>query len=317
MIASIIIATYNEEKYIEKCINSLESQSFSKEQYEIIVVDGGSTDNTQKLLERLKENEDNIVLLSNPKKIQSVAFNMGINQSRADFIFIIGAHAEYPSDFIEKSIESIKSEDVDCVGGRIIMTGKNEVGRTYGAVRNTPFGGGISPYRYANTKKYVDTVAFGCYKKSALIAVGGYNEELVKNQDNDINKRIIKAGGKILFDPDIKFYYFTRDNYKGIIKQLYNYGYWEAKLLKKDKSQFGITTIIPSLFSIYTILSLILLVIGIQWALIIEMIPYLLVFALIYFKYLFEKRINIFRALIQFIIIHFSIGIGFIYGFLK
>lgn len=317
MLASVIIATFNEEKYIENCISSLENQSLEMDNFEILIVDGGSSDKTRSIVKTLMNKYNNIRFLENIKKIQSTAFNIGISNSKADYVFIVGAHAKYPADFIEKSLESIKEEDVDCVGGKIIMTANNKLGTAYGAVRNTPFGGGISPYRYANTKKFVETVAFGCYKKSTLISVGGYNEKLIKNQDNDLNKRIIKNGGKILFNPEIEFYYYTRESYSGIIKQLFNYGYWEARLVKRQKNQLSLFTVIPSLFVIYSTIAVVMMFLGNSPMLIIELLPYLFVFLYIYIKYLLKKRINILLSLILYLIIHFSIGLGFIVGFVN
>ena len=315
IICSIIIAARNEEDFIGDCIETLENQGLDREMYEVIVIDGLSQDNTADIIVEKQKSYSNIFLFSNPRKIAPCAFNIGIKNSRGKYVFIVGAHAEYPPDFITKSLESIESSNADCVGGREVDVGKSRLGKTYAAVRNTAFGGGLSPYRYSDKKQYVQSVAFGCYKKEALIRAGGFDENLIRNQDNDLNKRIIQSGGEILFDPGIRFYYYARDSLKGISRQLFEYGYWEAKVIKRRKSQLSIITLIPAIFVIYTLFALLFVVLnGSAFPLCLEFIPYLGLFVFFAVKAIIPKRLNVLIALFLYLLIHFSIGLGFIAG---
>jgi glycosyltransferase involved in cell wall biosynthesis len=317
MICSIIIATRNEENFIGNCIETLENQELDRSKYEILIIDGMSEDSTVNIIEEKQKSYNNVILLSNPPKTASPAFNIGIKSSRGKYIFILGAHAEYPSDFIKKSLDSIEASHADCVGGREIDVSKGKLGGIFAAVRNTAFGGGLSPYRYSNKKQFVQTVAFGCYKREALECVGGFDEDLVRNQDNDLNKRIIQSGGRILFDPGIRFYYFARNSLKSILGQLFSYGYWEAKLIKRRKSQLSIATLVPAVFVIYTLFAVLhLLLYGSVFFLCLEFIPYLVIFAYFAVRVLVPKRLNPIIALFLYLSIHFSIGLGFIVGFI-
>ncbi len=318
IICSIIIASRNEEAFIGSCIESLENQDFDRAKYEIIIIDGLSEDNTVAIVMEKQKSYGNISLFVNPKKIASSAFNKGIKYARGNTVFIVGAHGSYPSDFIKKSIESLEENDADCVGGKEIDISQSKIGKIFAAVRTTAFGGGLSPYRYSDKKQFVKTVAYGCYKKEILVRAGGFDEALVRNQDNDLNKRIVQSGGKILFDPGIRFHYFPRDTIKGTCKQLFGYGYWEAKLIKKRKAQFSITTIIPSLFVVYTLLALMFLIMtGSALPLCLAYIPYIAVFGYFAVKAIIPKRLNVLIALFLYLTIHFSIGIGFIVGLLS
>lgn len=316
IVCSIIIAARNEGAYIGNCIETLENQEFDRSKYEIIVLDGLSEDNTVDIIKEKQKKYNNIILLNNPEKIAAPAFNKGIKQSAGKYVFIAGAHAEYPPGFISKSLSSIEANNADCVGGREIDIGKSKIGKVFAAVRNTAFGGGLSPYRYSDKKQFVKTVAFGCYKKEALIKAGGFDESLARNQDNDINKRIIQNGGKILFDPDITFYYYVRDSIKAIFKQMYGYGYWEAKLIKKRKSQLSIVTLVPAAFAVYTLIAILLLFLqGTALPLCLEFAPYLGLFTYFAAKAIIPKRLNLLSALFLYLLIHFSIGLGLIAGF--
>jgi glycosyltransferase involved in cell wall biosynthesis len=315
IICSIVIATRNEEDFIGNCIETLENQELDSAKYEIIIIDGLSEDKTVDIIVEKQKSYSNIILIHNPKKIAPSAFNIGIKNSRGKYVFILGAHAEYPSDFIKKSLDSFKENEADCIGGREIEKSKTKLGEAFAAVRNTAFGGGLSPYRYSNKKQYVKTVAFGCYKKNALLRVGGFDEDLVRNQDNDLNKRIIQSGGKILFDPGIEFYYFSRGSLKGMFRQLFGYGYWEAKLIKRRKSQLSIVTLVPSIFVVYTLFAILLLLFqGSALPLCLEFIPYLTIFAFFAIRVIMPKRLNPMITLFLYLLIHFSIGLGFIIG---
>lgn len=311
MECTIVIATYNEENFIEECIRSLENQTYSKDKYQIYIIDGESKDNTTGVVEKLMTEYSNIKLFNNPKKIQAVAFNIGLDNSETPYTFVVGAHAIFDNDFIENSIISSKENNVECVGGKITFDAKTEIGQYYALARGTLFGGGTASYRYSNKKQYVSTASFGCYKTECMKNVGGYNEDLVKNQDNDINKRIIAQGGKMLFDPSIKFTYFTRDNYEDIKKQMFNYGYWEAKVIKQDPKQFSIVTIVPAAFVIYNIIAILLAVKTIV-PLLLCYVPYLLVYSIFYVKDAAGK--NPIKLLWIYLTIHTSIGVGLIKG---
>jgi cellulose synthase/poly-beta-1,6-N-acetylglucosamine synthase-like glycosyltransferase len=315
IICSIVIAARNEANFIGHCIKTLEDQELDRAKYEIIVIDGLSQDNTIDIVTEKQKSYSNIFLYSNPRQIASCAFNRGIRNSRGIYVFIVGAHAEYPPDFISKSLDSIESSHADCVGGREIDIGQSRLGQVFAAVRNTAFGGGLSPYRYSGKKQFVQTVAFGCYRKEALVRVGGFDENLTRNQDNDLNKRIIQSGGKILFDPGISFYYYARDSLKDIFRQLFEYGYWEAKLIKRRKAQLSILTLIPAIFVVYTLFALVFLILkGSAFPLCLEFIPYLGIFAFFAVIAILPKRLNLLIALFLYLLIHFSIGVGFIAG---
>jgi glycosyltransferase involved in cell wall biosynthesis len=318
IICSIIIAARNEGNFIGNCIETLENQELDRAKYEIMIIDGLSEDHTVDIILEKQKSYSNIILFSNPKKIAPSAFNIGIRNSRGRYVFIVGAHAEYPSDFIRKSLDSFEANDADCIGGREIDLSKSKLGKIFAAVRNTAFGGGLSPYRYSNKKQYVKTVAFGCYKKEILERVGGFDEDLIKNQDNDLNKRILQSGGKILFDPGISFYYYTRDSLKGISRQLFGYGYWEAKLIKRRKSQLSIVTLVPVIFVIYTIFALMLFLLsGTAIPLYLEFVPHLLIFSYFAVRVIIPKKLNVITALFLYLLIHFSIGLGFIAGYMN
>lgn len=150
------------------------------------------------------------------------------------------------------------NEKIACVGGTIISESLNGSDEAISAVLSSPFGVGNSKFRYSTTPGYVDTVAFGMYKKDIFDEVGYFDETLVRNQDVDMHSRMRDRGYKFYLDPDIRVVYYARNNLKSMLKQGFQNGKWVLILLKRGKSRPSIRHLVPLAFAI----SLIALSIG-------------------------------------------------------
>lgn len=233
---SVVIPMYNEEKHILNCLASIERQDYEKGRFEIIIVDGLSTDNSRQILENFitKTNGINIKLLDNPLRITPASLNLGVKKARGDIIIILGAHTHIESDFLQKNVDYHNKTKADCIGGTIKTIGDNFIAKAIALAVSSPFGIGNSLFRYAKTEKYVDTVAFGAYKKNVFEKIGYFDEKLPKNQDYEFNCRLRNAGGKIYLTPKIKSSYYTRSSLKGLFKQYFFYGFYKVLVAKKD-----------------------------------------------------------------------------------
>lgn len=256
IVASVIIPVYNESKYIEKCIDSLLEQTYSKEKMEMIFVDGGSKDKTIELINKYIDKYPKLIrLLHNEKKIVPYAMNIGIANSKGRYIVRLDAHAEYSKDYIEKCIECLEETGADNVGGFAETKAKNKVGKVIAKVLSSRFGVGNSKFRTNGQEGYVDTVPFGAFKREIFHRLGGYDERLVRNQDNEMNYRIRKNGGKIYLSKSIRFNYYCRDSVKSISDMAYKNGKWNVITYYLCPGSMGIRHFVPMAF----VLSLILL----------------------------------------------------------
>ena len=256
---TIIIPIFNEIKYLEICLESIIQGSKKFNDFEILLIDGGSTDGTIELISKLTNKYDNISYLNNPNKYAPSAMNIGIQNSSCDYIVRLDAHAVYPSLYIEKLIRILKESDdnVANVGGSIITKPLHEnlVAISISSVLSSKFGVGNSSFRTRIPKKAieVDTVPFGCFKKSALLKVGMYNELEIRGEDLDLNTRLIKAGYKIILSPEITSIYYSRDNYLSFIKQAFKNGYTVFAEFRGNNSYHKIRHYIPLAFTIFQI----------------------------------------------------------------
>lgn len=246
-----MIVVRNEEKYIEKCLNSLLEQDYKN--YEILVIDGESTDKTLEKVELLikKNNKIPLKILKNPKKILASGWNIGIRNAKGEYVVRIDAHSYVEKDFLSKNIETIlemEKHGVVCVGGTLRTLSFTDKGKIVATILSSPFGVGNSKFRYSGKKEYVDTVAFGLYKKKVFKEVGYFDESLKRNQDNDMHRRIRNIGGKFYLNPDIKSIYYCRDSIIGMLKQAYLNGKWNIITFYKAKKSLGVRHLIPFCF---------------------------------------------------------------------
>jgi succinoglycan biosynthesis protein ExoA len=255
---TVIIPVYNEEKFLPEIFESLKSQDYPKESTEVIFVDGNSDDNSIKLLEAFKIEYPNLKVLINPEKIVPISMNLGIREAKGEFVIRWDAHSKYGNDYFSKCVEYLEKTGAENVGGPIRLIGDFPVQKAIRLATTCPFGIGNSGFHYENFEGYVDTVYLGAYRKNVFDKIGLYDEELVRNQDDELNYRLIKSGGKIYMTPEIISFYYPRPSLKKLWIQYYQYGYWKVRVIQKHKAPASIRHLVPGTFVLSIFLGLIL-----------------------------------------------------------
>ncbi len=315
--ASVIVPIRNEMNYIDKCLSSLADQSISKDKYEVIVVDGMSTDDTPKIISQYCNKYSNFQTLSNPDMIVPYALNSGIERAKSDLIIRVDGHCYVDRDFIELCIQYSQVKDVACVGGIILSINNSFTGRVIALGMSSKFGVGNVTFRLGSKERFVDTLAFGAYKREVFDQIGNFDTDLIRCQDDEFNYRLRKSGGKIFLTPLIKVYYYPRTNLIKLFKQYFQYGFWKVRVLQKHPRMMQPRQFIPVLF----VLSL--LITGIGQIFFNSLHIFFCLIGLSYITaniisslYLSIKNgLSIFFLLpVVYIILHISYGIGFITG---
>jgi succinoglycan biosynthesis protein ExoA len=317
---SFILPIRNEENFIEKTIQSIFSQTI-EEDFEIIVADGNSSDGTRELLKNLQINNPNIHLIDNPEKIVSTGFNRALNESKGDIIIRVDGHCEIAPDYIQKCLECLEKINADCVGGATEHVASGLVGKSIKIAQSSFFGvGGVSFRKNVEKGKYVDTLAFGAYKREVFDQLGGYDEELVRNQDDEFNFRMIQNDMKIWLDQSIKSTYTQRNSYRGLFKQYFQYGFYKIRVIQKRRGIASWRHVVPGLFVLILLFGLsIFLFTGNNNPILSLCLPYLS-FSL--FATIFEliktpsNLISVMMLPVTFFILHISYGLGFLMGFI-
>jgi glycosyltransferase involved in cell wall biosynthesis len=236
---------------IEGCIDSLIADSYPKDRLEILVVDGMSMDGTREIVEAYARGHAFIRLLDNPEKITPVALNIGITNAKGELIVLLGAHAACTNEYISKCVKAIGEYAADSVGGilRTLPANDTTMAQAIAIGLSHPFGVGNAYFRIGSSEaRWVDTVPFGCYRKEVFDRIGLFDEELVRNQDDEFNLRLMKRGGRILLVPEIVSYYYARESLLKLWRMYYQYGYFKPLVARKVGGILTVRQVIPGIF---------------------------------------------------------------------
>ena len=258
---SIICPTYNEEKYIAQCIESVLVQDYPQADLEILFVDGMSNDRTREIVAQYAQQYDYIRLIDNPEKIVPYAMNRGIEASKGDIIIRLDAHAIYPHNYFSELVKGLNQHQADNVGAQCCTLPANNSAKAkaIAAALSSPLGVGNSMFRIGVKEDVeADTVPFGCFRRAIFDKVGMYDLDLVRNQDDELNARIIQHGGKIVLLAGITINYYARDTFSKLYRMYYQYGLYKPLVNKKLGSPATIRQLIPPLFVVGLVLGLLL-----------------------------------------------------------
>lgn len=317
---SLIILMRNEERFVERCLESLIPQIDRFADSEILCVDGMSTDRTREIIEDYTRRCSQVRLIDNPEKIVSSGFNRGVRDSRGDLIFCLSCHARYAEDFVTRCLEVSQRTEAEGVGGYLeTLPGReNAVGRSISAATSSRFGVGGSSFRTGGDEREVDTVPFGCYRREVFERFGYFDERLVRNQDIEFNSRIRAGGGKLVISPKIKLTYFNRATFAGIRQQAFNNGLWNPYTIYLVGGGLRPRHFVPMAF----VLSLIVLGVAgfffwpIWLVLAGEVALYLLAAGVAAFQVSRKKHVSGFLVWLTFLQLHVWYGLGSLWGVL-
>lgn len=313
MLLSIIVPVRNEITHISKSFNSI-IKAASKLESEIFFVDGKSNDGTYEWLRNVTKTINNCKLVINNEKYVSYGFNQVFNETKGKYISRIDGHTIYPENYFSNAINILKNQSIDVVGGPAKHIGTSWKGEIIATCMMHPFGTGNSKFRISKKEQFVYTVPFPIYRREVLKKIGLYDEELIKNQDDELNYRCVANGFKILMSPALTTKYLVRENAFDLSKQYYLYGLYKPFVFKKVNYGYKIYNYVPAFHLLFSFLSLILFPLA-NYS--VYYILCYLIFSLI-FSYRKTKGIRaIIYGVLIFATIHYSYGIGFIAGYFK
>ena len=321
---SVICPIYNEEIYVAHCLDSIQDQDYPKDDLEVLFVDGMSTDRTREIIQSYLPKCPYVRIIDNPDRYVSWAMNRGIDASRGEVIIRIDAHTRYEPNYFSALVRRLYELDAADVGTVCKTDVLHKTPKTL-AIREVlcnRFGVGNSLFRTGiDEVREVDTVPFGCWKRETFDKYGRYDVRLIRNQDIELNKRVIRGGGKIYIIPDTFCTYYARETFAGLAANNFANGKWNlltvwitGKLTSLSPRHF-----VPLLF----VLSLLIpLIVGIfwrpaLWVALASLLAYGVLLGAFSLKLAREKHLSFFRLLQSFLILHLSYGCGSLMGLLS
>jgi glycosyltransferase involved in cell wall biosynthesis len=322
---SVVLPCRNEQKLIASCLDSILQNDFPRDKLEVLVVDGMSEDGTRGILEQYSRDQPVIRVLDNPGKYTPFALNLGIKNARGGIIIRMDAHAKYPQNYISALVEHLIHSGADNVGGVwMTMPSRSAIfPETIALATSLPFGIGNAWYRIGTDEnREVDTVPFGCFKRELFDRIGYFDEELIRNQDDEFNSRIRKNGGRILLVPSIKIEYYARGTLGSFTRMLFQYGLYKPLVSLKMGKLTTARQLAPPLFMLYLVILAVFFFVQPSVPAIFVLIPgllYLLFSLSVAFRngIIKHRPAFVFSLPVVFFLAHISYGTGYLLGILK
>lgn len=245
---SVIVPCRNERRYIEVFLRDVLSQAVGGMSMEILVADGMSDDGTRETIESMSKSDRRIRLIDNTGRIVSTGLNAAIAEARGHTIIRMDVHTEYARDYLATCVETLRQSGADNVGGPWRAAGSTYLQVAIAMAFQSPFSSGGAGSHRLNYRGPVDSVYLGCWKREVFERFGMFDEELVRNQDDELNLRINRGGGKVWQSPEIRSSYYPRASLKKLFAQYSQYGYWKVRVIQKHRIPASVRHLAPALF---------------------------------------------------------------------
>lgn len=248
---SIVLPMRDEREHVAGLVSSLAGQDYSGP-LEIIVGDGGSTDGSVELLQehaRRAELDLRVIVADRASGSTSENLNRCIRAATGDLIVRMDCHSVYPPDYVRACVAASSETGAWNVGGTVRAQGHTRMQRAVAAAMTSPFGGiGWTRHRSVDGRTEVDTVTFGAFDPEAFRRAGMFDTELVRNQDDELNLRLRRSGGRIVLDPAIRMTYTPRGSLPAVFRQYYEYGLWKVPVMLKHRRPLTLRSLAPLTF---------------------------------------------------------------------
>lgn len=246
---SIVMPCRNERRYIRTAVESLLKQDLPNARIELLVIDGLSQDGTRDILAAMAHADSRVRIIDNPERTTPCALNAGIRSARGQYVAILGAHTEYDPGYLRACVDVLhRNRKVACAGGPINSRGKSGFGRAVAAAMSHPVGIGNARHRRPQYEGYAEGACYPVFRRTVFQEIGMYDETLIRNQDDELNYRLTKAGWRVFLTSRAQCTYFVRDTAKALFRQYFEYGYWRVAVLKKHRRPASFRQLVPAAF---------------------------------------------------------------------
>ena len=243
---SILVPCRNEVRAISDCVDNLYAFAPPEGGYEVIVIDGMSDDGTREILDKLQQRYTDLIVLDNQARFVSSGMNLGIQHAIGEYIVRADVRCLHPPTYLLDLLALSKRSGADNVGGVLIPISEDRyIPKSIRLAYKSPIAMGGALRDRGDFEGDTDTVYGGCFLKETLLKIGMYDEEMVRNQDDELSFRLRKAGGKIVQSGKIKVQYAPRGTYRQLYKQFSQYGYWKVAVIQKHPHQASFRHFLP------------------------------------------------------------------------
>ncbi len=309
----------NEAHFIRRSLEAVLRQDYSSDAMEVLIADGMSTDATRDVIEAtIAQYPDiSVTVLDNPQRIVPTGFNIALQRARGDVVVRVDGHTIIESDYVRQCVDTLYRIGADNVGGCMNAVGTGRWGQVIALATSSPFGVGGAQFHFSESEMWVDTVYMGAWPREVFDRIGPFDEEMVRNQDDEFNYRLRAHGGKILLNPQIKSHYYNRNSLNRLVRQYYQYGFYKIRVMQKHPRQMRPRQFVPFFFVMFLVSGMILIPLSVssRWLWLSVLLAYLLVNLAASVQISQRKGHHVLPLLpIVFATLHISYGLGFLLG---
>lgn len=315
---SVIMPIRNEEKFIGESLSAVLKQKYPAERMEVIIADGMSTDKTVETVEHFAGlYKVPVIVVENPNGFAADGLNAALEKSGGEIIVRVDGHTVIEPDYVSRCVELLEKTGAANVGGRMDARGQNKFGEAVALSTCSPFGIGNSRFHYSQEEEETDTVYMGAWRREIFEQNGLFDEELVRNQDDEFNYRLRERGGVIFLSPKIRSTYYNRSSPQTLWRQYFQYGFWKVRVMQLHPKQMSARQFIPAIFVTALLISAISAIVStIGFYLLAAIVASYLLGALAAAVRIAGRKNFVLIPLVSlcFFILHFSYGSGFLGG---
>lgn len=319
-VVTVIMPVRNEGPFIVRSLGAVLAQDYPGDRLEVIVADGMSTDETRKIVGFIQKEDPRVSLIENLGRIVPKAINAALRLAKGEVIVRVDGHTIVDRNYVRECVSALQRTGADNVGGRMSAIGSTNFAQAVALATSSRFGVGGARFHYSIREEWVDTVYMGAWPREVFDRIGGFDEELVRNQDDEFNYRLLSRGGRILLSPQIESSYYNRSTCGALWRQYYQYGYWKIRVMQKHFEQMRIRQFVPALFVSGLLVALLLAFLWPVGKLVLGTLVLTYVLANLAASITAARQRQLRLAPLVFVAfstIHLSYGLGFWHGFFK
>lgn len=246
---SVVIPIRNEARFIADTLNSLVAQDYPPDRLEVIVADGMSDDGTREIVRAHAAKYPRIRLIDNPERVTPNGLNRAIAAARGEIISRVDGHCRVSPDFVSQNVRLFTEHpEAWVVGGPMVHEGEGPIGRAAAVAMSHPLGVGMAKHRFVDFEGYVDTVQFPAFRRWVFDRIGTFDTSLIRTEDDELNYRVVQAGGKLFVSPRVRYVYYVRNRVRDLFRQYFQYSFWRIPVMRKHGKLTTLRQVVPLLF---------------------------------------------------------------------
>ena len=211
---SVVIPARDSVTTLPATLDSIHSQDYPRVVDVVVAVAGSAPDDVPA----------GVTIVENQDGSTPAGLNAAIAASSGEVIVRCDAHAVLPPGYISRAVDSLERSRAANVGGMQVPIGGSFWQSAIAAAMSSRLGAGDAKYRIGGEEGPAETVYLGVFRRDALERVGGFNEDFPRNQDFELNHRLIEADETVWFDPELRVGYAPRDSLGALARQYSDYG---------------------------------------------------------------------------------------------